>query len=74
MRVDQAKMRQHIQEVGLKQSVIAQKIGITDSSLSLALLGKRKLEAGEYVSICNVLDVPLDFFIADEESVPVEQF
>lgn len=66
MRVNQSKMRQYIQETGLKQSVIAQKVGITDSSLSLALLGKRRLEAGEYVSICNVLDVPFDFFVTDD--------
>ena len=60
-------IRTHIQENGLKQSVLAKKADMTETALSMVLLGNRKLEAGEYVSLCNALDVPLETFVARKE-------
>lgn len=65
--VNEKAIRSHIQENGLKQSAIAKKAGMTETALSMVLLGNRKLEAGEYVAICNALDVPLDTFVDRKE-------
>lgn len=55
--VDTAKIKNHINETGLKQKVVAQKSGIPEAKFSLILHGKRKCEAGEYASLCKVLGV-----------------
>ena len=52
---DFLEMKKFIDENGIKQKVVSEKAGISESSLSLILQGKRRCEAGEYASLCNVL-------------------
>lgn len=56
-------MKTYIENTGVKQKAIAYKAGLVESKLSLSLQGKRKLEAGEYASICNALGVPMNKFL-----------
>lgn len=52
----------YIKQNGISQKQLCIKTGITENALSLALNGKRKLSAGEYVSLCRALCVPYDRF------------
>ncbi|MCD8046212.1 MAG: helix-turn-helix transcriptional regulator [Clostridiales bacterium] len=63
MTVDVAEMKAYIESAGYKQKAIAEKIGMGEANLCQALLGKRKLEAGEYAGICNAIGVPMSKFI-----------
>ena len=42
---------------------LAKKSGMTENALSLSLNGKRKLNAEEYLNICDALCVSYDFCI-----------
>lgn len=61
--VDTTEMKNFINEVGLKQKALAEKSGLDERQLCMALQGKRKFEAGEYVSVCKVLKVPMTRFV-----------
>lgn len=61
--VDVREIKTYIEHSGLKQKAIAEKSGIGETKLSMSLQGKRKLEAGEYASICNILNVPMTMFV-----------
>lgn len=60
---DFSDMKRYIDESGVKQRVISERSGIPEVSLSLILQGKRKCEAGEYASLCNVLGVDPNTFM-----------
>lgn len=61
------RIKKYIQDAGLKFNAIAEKIGIPLNTFSAMMNGKRKITAEEYILICNVLNVPLDFFAEKEE-------
>ncbi|CUO85866.1 Uncharacterised protein [[Eubacterium] contortum] len=61
--VDVEAMKNYLDEVGLKQKPIAIKSGLDECKFSLALQGKRKLEAGEYASVCKSIGVPMRKFL-----------
>lgn len=61
--VDVEMLNNHIKEIGLKQTVIADKSGISEVKLSLILNGKRRCEAGEYVSICKSIGANVNRFV-----------
>ncbi|WP_289637595.1 helix-turn-helix transcriptional regulator, partial [uncultured Adlercreutzia sp.] len=64
-------IRAYIEENGLKQSAIAEKIGISKQAMSDSMRGVRRLTADEYMSICRVLGVSPDLFVStDTPSVP----
>lgn len=65
MDVDVQKLKNHIENLGIKQNVISKKIGIAESKLSLSLQEKRKLSVGEYAAICNFLKKDFDFFLKE---------
>lgn len=65
--VDLSAMDTFIQQSGLKQSWIAEQVGMSQNALTLSLNGKRKMKVDEYVSICGVLGVSLDKFVVDRE-------
>lgn len=67
MFVDISEIKSYINKIGIKQKVIAEKIGMTDTQFSAVINGNRKLEAGEYASLCNVLNVPFDKFVRNKE-------
>lgn len=51
-----------MEERGIKQSFLKEPLGMTASTLNSLLNGNRKLSAEEYFKICDVLDVPLEYF------------
>lgn len=63
MSVDVSEIKLYIERSGFKQKAIAEKSGINEYKLCMSLQGKRKLEAGEYASICSALGVPMTMFV-----------
>ena len=63
MTVDVNAIKAYIENTGLKQKAIAKKAGLDESKLCMALQEKRKLEAGEYATICKALGVPMTKFV-----------
>ncbi len=55
-------LAKYVKEKGVKQSVIADAVGMSPVAMSETLMGRRKLGAEEYVNICNFLEVPYDRF------------
>lgn len=53
---------EYIEEKGIKQTAIANAIGISAPSLNNKLKGKTQLYAEEYLAICEFLDMPSDYF------------
>ncbi len=47
---------------GIKKSFVAEKTGIPAPILNMMLNDNRKIEANEYMSICDAIGVPLDYF------------
>lgn len=56
------RIKDYLNEKGIKQKMIAQKIGMDENTLSATLSGRRKMLACEYLSICDALQVPPDTF------------
>lgn len=48
---------------GIKQSYVAEKVGITPSVMSDICIRNRKIDCLLYYRICCVLGVPYEFFI-----------
>lgn len=63
MRLDNEGLKDYINEIGIRQTVVAERSGIPKSKLCFILQGKRRCEAGEYASICNALCVPMSRFL-----------
>lgn len=61
------KIKRYLKSKGISQTFVANKAGISISTLNATLNGNRKLLAEEYFVICKVLDVPLDAFINEEQ-------
>jgi transcriptional regulator with XRE-family HTH domain len=53
----------YLVDQGIKKKYIAEKAKISENALNLALNGKRRLLADEYVKICIALNVPFDKFV-----------
>jgi transcriptional regulator with XRE-family HTH domain len=47
---------------GIKQSAVAEKVGMTPQTLSATLLGKRKMGADEFFDICRALEANPNLF------------
>ena len=45
-----------IEKSGIKQKVIAERIGISEQALSAMLAGRRKISVDEFFSLCVVLN------------------
>lgn len=54
---DHEALKAEIDSFGMKQKAVAMKAGIKENHFCLILSGKRKCEAGEYISLCKVLEV-----------------
>lgn len=52
----------YIEEKGIKQSYIAEKIGISADLFSKTLLGTRRLQTTEFFEICFALNVSPEYF------------
>lgn len=44
-----------IEKSGMKKKVVAQKAGITDQQMSDIIAKRRRLDANEFVNICNAI-------------------
>lgn len=64
-----AQIKRYLDENGIKQTFLAQKIGTFDSTMSDILSGKRNITAVEYYQICKALNVPMEKFIEESEVV-----
>lgn len=60
-------IKRYLDEKGIKSTHVCERSGITQNALTLTLNGKRKMLADEYVAICRVLGVPLNFFVPETE-------
>lgn len=59
------KIKAYLVENGIKQTHLASKSGIYDSTLSDILNKGRRIEVTEYWSICKALGVPMTKFLPD---------
>ena len=53
-------IRNYIRDKGLTQSIMAERAGMTPAKLSATLLKKRKLEVGEFISLCEAMGVSME--------------
>jgi len=59
------KIKTYLDDNGIRYTHVSEKTGIPMDILSLLLSGKRKVEAAEYLAICDALKVPLTKFADD---------
>ena len=55
-------IKKYLKENGIKQSFISERTGIPAPILNMILNDNRKIEANEYMQICEAIGVPLDYF------------
>lgn len=63
------KIKKYLDDKGIKYGFVADGIGVSVSTFSGMINGKRKITAEEYFAICNFLCVGLDFFIEGENDI-----
>lgn len=61
------KIKKYLIDHGIKQTFLAEKLGIADPVVSDMLSGQRKISAVEYYQICQALKVPLEYFFEEDE-------
>ena len=57
------KLKQYLDDNGIKQAFIAQKLNLTEATFSAIITGRTKCSLDNYVNICFVLGVPFGEFI-----------
>lgn len=58
----QNRVATYVRKMGIKQSVLCEKTGIRNDTMSAMLTGKRKMTADEFEKICIALEkTPNDF-------------
>lgn len=62
-----AKIKEYLDEHGIKQSWVASKVGLTPSQMSDICIKDRTIDCVVYFKICKVLNVPLEEFLKDFE-------
>ena len=60
------KIGDYLNANGIKQSYLADKIGIDRPRLSNIIIHDRKVDCVLYYKICKALGLPLDYFMEDE--------
>ena len=55
-------IKEYLESNGIKQSYISEKTGIPAPILNMMLNNNRKIEANEYMKICDAIGVPLEQF------------
>lgn len=56
----------YLEENGIKQNFLANKINMSPVSLNNIINGSRKIDIEEYVRICDALGMPYEFFLKAE--------
>ena len=55
-------LSKQIKEKGIKQSFLANKVGVTENKLSFCLTGRSPMRAALFLSLCDVIDInPMDY-------------
>lgn len=62
-----AKIKEYLNENGIKQSFLAERTGLTPSQVSDICIHDRKIDCIEYYKICRALNVELEYFLKDME-------
>ena len=57
------KIKNYLKEKGITQAHISKVTGINKMKINSILSSKQKMLLEDYLKICKVLDVPVDFFI-----------
>ena len=55
-------IKEYLEQNGIKQSFVAEKVGITPSQMSGICNKGRSIDCVLYYKICRALNVPLDLF------------
>ena len=63
-----ANIKKYLEDNGIKQTFIAEKVGITPSQMSYICKNGKDMSCITYYKICKALNVPMDKFI-DAESL-----
>ena len=71
MNINVQMIEEYIKVSGLKPAYISRKTGIPEQRLGGLLEGRQKLKVGEYVALCQVLDVPMCAFVINEAPQPL---
>lgn len=61
------KIGQYLTDNGIKQSFVADKVGIAKSQMSDICTKGRTVDCVLYYKICKALNVPLEMFLEGEE-------
>lgn len=61
-----AKIKKYLDEHGIKQSFVAEKVGLSPSQMSDICIKDRSIDCLLYYKICKVLNVPLNHFFEDD--------
>ena len=51
------KIKAYLEEKGIKQKIVAQKMSISENTMCAILAGTRRLTAEEYLNLCEILNV-----------------
>lgn len=63
------KVKAYLDDKGIKGSVLAKKVGITQQQMSSVLTGRTTLKADVFFKICEVLEVSPEIFDPKNEDV-----
>lgn len=55
-------IKRYLENNGIKQAYLSEQTGIPAPILNMMLNDNRKIEANEYMRICDALGLPLDYF------------
>jgi len=69
--LDYEALKFKIDSSGMKQKAVALKAGMKENHLCLILNGKRKCEVGEYISLCNALDIEPGTFVEEVKTYEI---
>ena len=62
-----ANISAYLENHGITNVFVSDRIGMTPQALSMTLNGKRRMSATEYIKICNTLEKKWDYFLVKEE-------
>lgn len=62
------RISEYLTDNGIKQSFVAEKVGITKSQMSDICTKGRSIDCVTYYKICKTLNVPLEMFLVDQEA------
>lgn len=60
------RLKMYLQEKGIKQSVVADRIGMNKKSFNAVLNGRAELKADTLEAVCLFIDVPPTFFFTNQ--------